>query len=362
VSAIEDIGRGEIAVLLDDEGVGHLVRDARGTSPEDVVAMLDAGGGIFSVVLAASRAGELRVPEQPAPLDPGPTSARLYPYRRQACRGPRRIGVSVDARVGTTTGISAGDRALTAQVVADPATRASDLVVPGHVPPLIAADAGVFAARGAPEAALDLVRLAGGTGAAAICAMLAEDGRTAGAAEVRATAKERHLSLITITEVAARRIAAERPIRAVEHRRVVTHHGAFTAVSLLNEVTGEAHAALVRGDVEERREVPLAIRASSPIDDLLTTLEPTGESSLVAVLRRFARAEAGILIHLRDADPEDPRAFDLAAATLEELAPTSVLPLDPTHAAPLRERGVKVSRPRTSPRRRSGARCVDTAI
>jgi 3,4-dihydroxy 2-butanone 4-phosphate synthase/GTP cyclohydrolase II len=347
VSAIEAIGRGEIAVLLDDEGVGHLVRDARGTSPEDVVAMLDAGGGIFSVVLAASRCGELRITEQPA---------------RTSEERARRIGVSVDARVGTTTGISAGDRALTAQVVADPATLAADLVVPGHVPPLIAADAGVFAARGVPEAALDLVRLAGGTGAAAICAMLDADGRTASAAEVRATAAARRLSLITVTEVAARRIAAERPVRAIEHRRVVTHQGAFTAVSLLNEVTGDAHAALVRGDVEGRREVPLAIRASSPIDDLLTTLEPTGESSLVAVLRRFARAESGILIHLRDADPEDPRAFDLAAATLAELAPESVLPLDPTHAAPLRERGVKVSRPRTAPRIRSGARCVDTAI
>jgi 3,4-dihydroxy 2-butanone 4-phosphate synthase / GTP cyclohydrolase II len=340
-AAIEAIGRGGIAVLLDDEGVGHLLRDARGTSPEDVVAMLDAGGGIFSVVLAAARCQELRILEQP---------------NREGTRASRRIGVSVDAREGTTTGISAADRANTAQAVADPATRASDLVVPGHVPPLIAADAGVLAGRGVPEAALDLVRLAGGSGTVAICAMLDHAGRTASAAEVRATAAERHLPLATVTEVAARRIAAERPIGATEHRRVVTHHGAFTAVSLLNEATGEAYAALVRGDVEGRREVPLAIRTSSPVDDLLVSLAPSGESSLVAVLRRFARAESGILIHLRDADPEDPRALDLAVATLLELAPASVLPLDPTHAAPLRERGIEVSSPRTAPRARTGAR------
>ncbi len=362
MTAIEAIARGEIVVLLDDEGVGHLLRDARGTSTEDVVAMLDAGGGIFSVVLAAGRAGELNLPEQQPRTGTAHAGSPIGSRRPAAGGRARRIAASVDARVGTTTGISAAERANTARVVADPATRSSDLVVPGHVPPLIAADAGVFAARGAPEAAVDLVRLAGGTGAAAICAMLDEAGRTASAAEVRATAAERHLPLVTVTEVAARRIAAERPVRATERRRVVTQHGAFTAVSLTNEVTGEAHAALVRGEVEGRREVPLAIRASSPIDDLITTLAPTGESSLVALLRRFARAEAGILIHLRDVDPEDPRTFDLAAATLDELAPASVLPLDPAQAAPLRERGVEVARPRTAPRRRSGSRCVDTAI
>lgn len=338
--AIEALGRGEIVALLDDQGVGHLLRDARGTGPEDVVAMLHTGGGIFSVVLAAARCQELRIPEQPS---------------RSTEDRARRIGVSVDARVGTTTGISAADRARTARAVADPATRSADLVVPGHVPPLIAADAGVLAGRGVPEAALDLVRLAGGSGAAAICAMLDEDGRTATADEVRATAAARRLSLVTVTTLAARRIAAERPVRATARRRVMTHYGAFTAVSLLNEETGEAHAALVRGAVEGRREVPLAIRASSPVDDLLVSLAPTGESSLVAVLRRFARAESGVLIHLRDAGPEDPRAFDLAAATLLELGPTSVLPLDPTHAAALRERGVEVARSRTAPRRRPGA-------
>ncbi|MBS1891579.1 MAG: 3,4-dihydroxy-2-butanone-4-phosphate synthase [Actinobacteria bacterium] len=354
-AAIEAIRRGGTVALLDDQGVGHLLRDARGTSPEDVVAMLDAGGGIFSVVLTAERCQELRVPEQ-------------TPRDLPAARGSRRIGVSVDAREGTTTGISAGDRANTARAVADPATRASDLVVPGHVPPLIAADAGVFAVRGVPEAALDLVRLAGGSGTAAVCAVLDESGRTASAGEVRAAAARLGLPLTTVTEVAARRIAVERPVRAVARRRVVTPQGAFTAVSLRSDETGEEHAALVRGEVAARAEVPLAIRTSSPVDDLLVSLQPSGESSLVAVLRRFARAEEGILIHLRDADPEDPRAFDLAAATLLELDPVSVRPLDASHAGPLRERGIEVARSRTAPRRRSGGRCgefdydVDTAI
>ncbi len=329
------LGRGEVVALLDDAGVGHLVCDAVAVRPEDVVAMLDAGGGIFSVVLSARRCSELRLPEQEGRGAAG-----------------RRIAVSVDAREGTTTGISAAERALTARVVADPATRPSDLVVPGHVPPLIAADAGVLVAREAPEAALDVVRLAGGA-AAAICAILDDDGATAAPEAVRARAAARGLALVTITEIATRRFAAERPLRAVGRRRVVTHQGTFTAVSFANEVTGESHAALVRGAVEGRAEVPVALHSSSPVDDLLATLEPSGESSLAKTLRRFARAEAGVLVHLHDAGADDPRALDLAAATLAELAPFSVLPLDPALAAPLRERGVEVARPRSAPRRRT---------
>ena len=141
--------------------------------------MLDAGGGIFSVVLSARRVNELRLPEQEA-------------ARR---RGSRRIAGSIDAREGTTTGISATERALTARVAADPATRPVDLVVPGHVPPLIAADAGVFVARELPEAALDLVRLAGGS-AAAICAILDAAGATASPDEVRARAAAHGLPLV----------------------------------------------------------------------------------------------------------------------------------------------------------------------
>jgi 3,4-dihydroxy 2-butanone 4-phosphate synthase/GTP cyclohydrolase II len=329
-AAIDALRRGEVVALLDDSGVGHLVCDAAAARAEDVVAMLDAGGGIFSVVVSTRRCAELRLPEQEGRGSTG-----------------RRIAVSVDAREGTTTGISAEERALTARVVADPATRPSDLVVPGHVPPLIAADAGVLVAREAPEAALDVVRLAGGT-AAAICAILDEDGATASPAAVRDRAAARGLPSVTITEIATRRLAAERPLRAVGRRRVVTHQGSF-----INEVTGESHAALVRGAVEGRAEVPVALRCSSPVDDLLASLEPSGESSLAQTLRRFARAEVGVLVHLRDAGAEDPRALDLTAATLAELAPASVLPLDPALAAPLRERGVEVARPRSAPRRRT---------
>lgn len=354
-AAVAALRRGEIAVLLDDEGVGHLVCDARSVSAEQVVTMLGAGGGIFSVVLAASRCAELRLPEQGRG-----GGAEL---------GGRRIAASIDAREGTTTGISAAERANTARVVADPATAAADLVVPGHVPPLVASDAGVFARRGPAEAALDLLRLAGAPGTAAICAILDRSGHTAPAARVRAEAARAGLSLATITEVAARRIAEERPLRAVRRERVVTHFGKFTAVGFSHEVTGERHLALVGGTVEGGTEVPLALRSSSPVEDLLANLTPTGGSSLAQVLRRFARAESGVLVLLRDGDADDSRSLDHAAAVLAELGVASVLPLDPSLSAPLAERGVRVAPRRNTPRpRRRRDRCdgfdyeLDTAI
>lgn len=352
-SAIAALARGEAAVLLDDEGVGHLVRDGRRVETADVVAMLDAGGGIFSVVLAASRCAELG----------------LEPQGRGGEAGSRRIAASIDAREGTTTGISAAERANTVRLAADPATCPSDLVVPGHVPPLIAADGGVFARRGAEEGALDLIRLAGAPGAAAICAILDLNGRTLPAEGVRAAAAERGLPLATITEVAARRIAQERPLRSVRRERLVTHYGNFAGVTFANAITGESELALVRGVVEGRREVPVAVHTSSRANDLISGLLPGGESGLARTLKRFARVDAGVLLHFRDRQADDLRALDLAAVMLLELGLGSVLPLDADLTEPLRERGIEVARPRNTPRTRPprGDRCgfdyeVDTAI
>lgn len=329
-AAVEAIAAGGLVALLGDDGVGHLVADGRTVSTEDVVAMLAAGGGIFSVVLAASRAAELQISEQTP-------------------RGGRRIGASIDARVGTTTGISAAERANTARVAADPSTRPGDLIVPGHVPPLLAADAGVFAERGAPEAALDLDRLAGGTGAAAICAILDEGGGTATPRQVRELAAARGAPLVTVTEIAARRIVAERPLRAVRRERLVTHHGSFDAVTFLHAATGESLLVLVRGNVEGRREVPLAVHATTPTDELLAGLTPSGESRLARTLRRFDRVEAGILVHVRDRPEDDPRGLDLTTAVVAELGPASVLPLDPELDERLGERGLIIGRPLLDP-------------
>lgn len=325
-------GNGTVA-LIDDEGVGHLVHDARGIRGEDVVAMLSAGGGIFSVVLPASRCAELGLPDQ----------------SRVEGQGGRRIAASFDARVGSTTGISAAERANSARVAADPRTVAADLVVPGHVPPLVAEDAGVLARRGVAEAALDLARLAGGNGAAAVCAVLGEDGRTAAPEQVRALARRRGLPLVTVTDLSARRIA-ERPLEVEGVERVVTHYGTFAAVTLAHRLTGERHLSLVRGVVEGREEVPVALYFSSPREDLLAGIVPGGESRLGRALGRFARSESGILVHLSDCDPDDPRALDVAAAALLALGPASVLPLDRDTAPQLAARGVEVAR--SSPRRR----------
>lgn len=217
------------------------------------------------------------------------------------------------------------------------------------MPPLIAAEAGVFALRGAPEAALDLVRAAGGSGTAAISAILAADGSVAAPDRVHALAAEKGLASTTITAVAARRIGSEHPLRAVKHDRLMTDRGPFAGVTFDHAATGESTLALVRGSAEGRAEVPLAVHTSSPAADLLAALAPTGQSGLAQALRRFARVEAGILVHLGERPATDPYALDLVAAVVAELNPDSVLPLDPALDAPLLERGVAVIRPRSTP-------------
>jgi 3,4-dihydroxy 2-butanone 4-phosphate synthase / GTP cyclohydrolase II len=333
--AIAALAVNRTVALIDDEGVPYLVHDAREIAADDVVAMLSAGGGIFSVVLSEGRRAELGLPDQ----------------AHGEGEGGRRIAASIDARVGITTGISAADRANTARVVADPRTVATDLVVPGHVPPLLAADAGVLARRGAAEAALDLVRLAGGSGVAAICAVLGQDGRTAAPDQVRVLARRRGLPLVTLTEVSARRIA-ERPLKVEAVQRIVTHYGTFAAVTLTHVMTGESHLALVRGVVEGGEGVPVALYFSSPREDLLAGIVQGGESRLARTLARFARAESGILVHLSNWAHDDPRALDIAAAALLALNPASVRPLDADLGPSLAQRGVEMIR--SPARRRSG--------
>lgn len=335
-AAAAALAQGEMAVLLDDDGVGHLLADARNVSGEQVVAMLDAGGAIFSVALTASKCAALRLPDQ----------VQAQGRRRS------RVAVSVDAREGITTGISAAERALTARVVAAPETGPDDVVVPGHVPPLIAEDAGVLAHRGAAEAAVELIRRAGGSEVAAICAILGEDGTTASAERVRAYAAERGTPLVTITDLLVGRLGDRQLLRVERRERAVTQHGTFAAVTLIDTITGERHSALVHGDLKGRERVALALAHSSPVpvEDLLAGLVPGGESDLARTLKRIVRDSGGVLVYLGAELAGTPRAYDVAAATVLELGAASVLPLDPELAVAMRERGIPVQAPRSAPR------------
>lgn len=328
-SAVDSVRAGRMAVVIDDDGAGVLVQAAASITAEDVVAMV-AGGGVLSIALTASRCAELE-------LEPQGTVG--------GNRSGHRMAVSIDALEGTTTGISAEQRANTVRVAADPDCRPADLVRPGHVLPIVANDDGVLGRRGQAEAAVDLARLASGPGApAAVCALLDEHGRVAGAPFARELAERSGLPVVELTDIASVRWQRERPLRIVGRERLVTHHGDFAAVNFLDTISAETHMALVRGAVEGRERVPVWLHRASPGDDLLAGLARDRVDSLALALRRFARAEMGVVVYLAHRSPTDPQGLDIARQVLGDLGPASVVILNPEPALEqgLADRGVIV--------------------
>jgi 3,4-dihydroxy 2-butanone 4-phosphate synthase/GTP cyclohydrolase II len=321
------IAGGSLVVLLDDDGGAHLVGDAARTSGRDVVTMLRAGGGIFSVAISDSRRVELGLDAQERAGDPV----------------VRRIAVAVDAVEGMTTGISAEERARTARTVADPTTGPEDLVVPGHVPPLLALDEGVLGHRGVAECAVDLVWMAGGSGVASVCAMLDASGRVRDAASAGGLAADLGLRSVTITDLATRRIRSERPAKIIGRERIIGRYGPFTAVRFLYTPRGETHLALVRGTVQGVEEVLVTADLARPGEDLLAGLSWGTGSGASSSVKKLVRAEAGILVHLDHRDGSlGPISCDILAAILLELGPASVVvPGDVRDD--LRRRGVDVA-------------------
>jgi 3,4-dihydroxy 2-butanone 4-phosphate synthase/GTP cyclohydrolase II len=307
--ALAAIARGAMVVMVDDDGGAHLVGDGARTSARDVVTML-RDGGIFFVAISESRRIELGLDAQERAGDPV----------------VRRMAVAVDAVEGVTTGISAEERARTARTVADPTTRSGDLVVPGHVPPLLAADEGVLANRGVAEAAVDLIRMAGGSSVASVCAMLDGSGRVRDEPSARSLAAERGLEVVTITDLATRRIASERPAQIVDRERIIGRYGSFTAVRLLYGPRDETHLALVRGAVQGAEEVHVTADMARPGEDLLAGLSWGTDRGASASVKRLVRSETGIFVHLHHRDGFfGPASYDILVAVLLELGPASVI-------------------------------------
>jgi 3,4-dihydroxy 2-butanone 4-phosphate synthase/GTP cyclohydrolase II len=310
--ALAAISQGTLVVLVDDHGGTHLVGDAARTDDRDVVTMV-RDGGIFSVAISDSRRVELGLDAQERAGDPI----------------VHKIAVAIDAVEGITTGISAEERARTARTAADPTTRPEDLVVPGHVPPLLAHDAGVLGHRGVAEGAVDLVRMAGGSGVASVCTMLDAGGRVRDEAAARGIGAEGGLRVVTITDLATRRIGAERPARIIDRERIIGRHGSFTAVRFLYGPRDEAHLALVRGKVEGAEEVRVTADVARPGEDLLAGLSWGTGSGASSSVKQLVRSETGILVHLQHRDGSlGPTSCDVLAAILLELGPVSVVVSD----------------------------------
>jgi len=247
--AIEEIRRGRILIVVDDEdreNEGDFVMAADRVTPEAVNFMATHGRGLICVPLTGERLDELRIPmmvsDNTAPMGTAFT-------------------VSVDAKRGVTTGTSAFDRATTVRALVDPATRPEDLARPGHVFPLRAMPGGVLRRAGHTEAAVDLARLAGCSPAGVICEVMNAEGGMARLPALLALARQHGLRVITIKDLIRYRIQKDKLVRRAATTVLPTPYGTFTAIAYETTVDDRVVPALVMGEI--RGEEPVLVRVHS---------------------------------------------------------------------------------------------------
>jgi 3,4-dihydroxy 2-butanone 4-phosphate synthase/GTP cyclohydrolase II len=296
--AIAAIGRGELVVVADAAGrenEGDLILAAERATPEKLAFIVRHTSGVVCAAIGEPRLRELALPSMVA--DNGDARGTAFT-------------VSVDYRHGTTTGISASDRALTIRALADPAATAADFTRPGHVFPLRAREQGVLARPGHTEAAVDLARLAGLRPAAALCELVADDGSMLRRAELERFAADHGLRFITIEDLVAHRRRSERLVEPVAEARLPTRHGVFRARVYRSVLDGSEHLALVRGDVCGRENVLVRVHSECLTGDIFGSRRCDCGEQLDAALERVAAEGNGVIVYLRG---HEGRGIGLAA-------------------------------------------------
>jgi 3,4-dihydroxy 2-butanone 4-phosphate synthase/GTP cyclohydrolase II len=285
--AIAAIAAGLAVVVVDDEdreNEGDLVFAAAKATPELVGFMIRYTSGVVCVPMEGRELDRLKLPPM----------TFVNEDRKQTA-----YSVSVDARDGTTTGISAADRARTIRVLVDSATEPYELTRPGHVFPLRALEGGVLRRTGHTEAAVDLARLAGLRPAGAICEIVHDDGSMMRAPALRAFADEHSLLMISIADLVAYRRRTERTVERVADTVVPTRHGDFRAVGYRATLDGTEHLALVRGDLGDGRDVLVRVHSECVTGDVFGSLRCDCGPQLQAALLRVAEEGRGVVLYMR---------------------------------------------------------------
>jgi 3,4-dihydroxy 2-butanone 4-phosphate synthase/GTP cyclohydrolase II len=287
--AIADIRRGRMVVVLDDpnrENEGDVVIAAERCDVKAVNFMIVHARGLVCVPMTASRIDQLKLGAMAAgDLAPAPGKDTAFT-------------VSVDARRGTTTGISAKERAVTIKALIDPRSKPNDLARPGHVFPLRAKAGGVLVRAGHTEAAVDLARLAGLAPAGVICEILNPDGTMARTPQLIRFARKHKLKVITIADLIDHRRRKDRLVERKASALLPTRHGDFTIRVYEESLTGKVHLALVRGDVTGAKNVLVRVHSSCVTGDALFSAKCDCGLQLEAALKQIAHAGKGVLVYL----------------------------------------------------------------
>ena len=282
--AIEDIRAGRMVVVVDDpdrENEGDLVVAAEFATQEAVNFMATHARGLICLCLTGERCEELGLPQM---------------TQRNEARLGTAFTVSVEAREGVTTGISAADRARTIAVAIDPKSTPHDLVQPGHVFPLRARDGGVLVRAGQTEAAVDLARLAGLNPAGVVCEIMNEDGTMARVPDLVPYCERHGLKMITVADLIEYRRRTEKLVERVVSVQLPTEYGFFTAVAFRETLTGREHVALVMGEIGD--DILVRVHSECLTGDVFHSLRCDCGEQLESALATIAAAGNGVVLYM----------------------------------------------------------------
>ncbi len=286
-AALEDLKIGKMVILVDDEdreNEGDLVLSAQHVTPAAINFMATHARGLICLSLSSSRAEELQL----TPMAPRNQSPKQTAFT-----------VSIEAKEGVSTGISAHDRAHTIRTAVDPNRGVSDLVSPGHIFPLKAQDGGVLVRAGHTEGSIDLVKMAGLPPAAVICEIMNEDGSMARLDDLKVFAKKYDLKIVSIKEVIARRMERESLIEEVATAKMPTEfsQGEFEMRVFRSLIDGTEHVALVHGPIQD----PVLVRVHSECltGDAFGSLRCDCGPQLHAAMKQIGESKSGVLVYMR---------------------------------------------------------------
>jgi 3,4-dihydroxy 2-butanone 4-phosphate synthase/GTP cyclohydrolase II len=285
--AVAAIARGELVIVVDDEdreNEGDLITAADVITPESMAFMIRYTSGVICMPLEGERLDQLRLPLMVADN----TEAQRTAFT-----------VSVDARHGTTTGISAADRCTTVHAMLDEETRPEDLARPGHIFPLRYREGGVLKRAGHTEAAVDLARMAGFRAAGVLAEVVNDDGTMARLPELQKFADEHGLLIISIADLIRHRRHQEKLVRRVSEARIPTRHGEFTAYVFESLIDGTEHMAFVMGEVAGKENVLVRVHSECLTGDVFGSMRCDCGLQLDLAMETIAEEGSGVVVYLR---------------------------------------------------------------
>jgi 3,4-dihydroxy 2-butanone 4-phosphate synthase/GTP cyclohydrolase II len=286
-AAIADVRAGRIIIVIDDEereNEGDMVLAAQKVTPDAINRMATYARGLICVPMTRSRLRE---------LDLGPMVGT------NTAKMQTGFTVSVDYVHGTTTGISAKDRAATVSALVGPATRPEDLARPGHVFPLMAQEGGVLRRPGHTEAAVDLARLAGLAPAGVLCEVMDASGEMARLPELTALARRLGLKIIAIRDLIAYRMRTERIVERIAETRLPTEHGEFELILYEDRISGDHHLALTVGEIDDSAPVLARVHSQCLTGEVFGSLRCDCGLQMRRALESIQREGRGVFVYMR---------------------------------------------------------------